>query len=176
MYRRSYATCTSWLRTNILHHDVPRISTILILLRLNPLSQTKLPIVISLSRMLCFCRVCASPCALNVSAALQGAYNFSDTDSTPVPKFWNPGPKKKRRIQPESTLAPRIRGHLCYTPGRFSGVSACDRTFSLCPLIARRDLKPSRARLAKMDLATGFVSETKSRDSISGSRFCNGVT
>jgi len=45
-----------------------------ILLRLNPLGQRKLPIVISLSRMLCFGRVCASPCALNVSAALQGAY------------------------------------------------------------------------------------------------------
>ena len=45
-----------------------------ILLRLNPLGQRKLPIVISLSRMLCFGRVCASPCALNVNAALQGAY------------------------------------------------------------------------------------------------------
>ena len=63
-YRGSYATCTPWLRTHILHHDVPRISTIFILLRLNPLSQRKLPIVISLSRMLCFGRVCAS-CALN---------------------------------------------------------------------------------------------------------------
>ena len=31
-YRRSYATCTSWLRTHILHYDVPRISTIFILL------------------------------------------------------------------------------------------------------------------------------------------------
>ena len=30
--------------------------------------------MISLSRMLCFGRVCASPCALNVSAALQGSY------------------------------------------------------------------------------------------------------
>jgi len=47
---------------------------IFILLRLNPLGQRKLPMVISLSRMLCFGRVCAS-CALNVSAALQGAYN-----------------------------------------------------------------------------------------------------
>ena len=73
--RRSYVTCTSWLRTHILHHDVPRISTIFISLCLNPLGQTKLPIVISLSTMLCFGRVCASPCALNVSAALQGAYN-----------------------------------------------------------------------------------------------------
>jgi len=45
-----------------------------VLLRLNPLSQRKLPIVISLSRILCFGQVCASPCALNVSAALQGAY------------------------------------------------------------------------------------------------------
>ena len=43
-----------------------------ILLRLNPLGQTKLPI--SLSKMLCFGRVCACLCALNVSAALQGAY------------------------------------------------------------------------------------------------------
>ena len=49
----SYATCTS---THILHHDLPRISTIFVLLRLNPLSQRKLPIVISLSRMLCFGR------------------------------------------------------------------------------------------------------------------------
>ena len=47
-----------------------------ILLRLNPLGQRMLPIVISLSRMLCFGRVCASPCALNVSAALQGAYRW----------------------------------------------------------------------------------------------------
>jgi len=45
-----------------------------ILLRLNPFRQKKLPIVISLSRMLWFGRVCAFPCALNVSAALQGAY------------------------------------------------------------------------------------------------------
>ena len=45
-----------------------------ILLRLNPLSQRKLPIVISLSRILCFGQVCASPCALNVSTALQSAY------------------------------------------------------------------------------------------------------
>ena len=73
-YRRSYASCMSWLRTHILHHDVPHISTIFILLRLNPLGQRKLPIVISLSRMLCFGRVYASPCTLNVSAALQGAY------------------------------------------------------------------------------------------------------
>jgi len=43
-----------------------------ILLRLNPLGQS---IVISLSRMLCFGRVCASPCALNVSAALRDAYS-----------------------------------------------------------------------------------------------------
>jgi len=50
-----------------------------ILLRLNPLSQRKLPIVISLSRMLCFGRVCASPCTLNVSAALQDAYTSSWT-------------------------------------------------------------------------------------------------
>jgi len=50
------STMTSWLRTHILHHDVPRISTIFILLRLNPLGQRKLPIVISLSRMLCFGR------------------------------------------------------------------------------------------------------------------------
>jgi len=48
--------------------------TIPILLCLNPLGQRKLPIVISLSRMLCFGRVCASACALNVSIALQGAY------------------------------------------------------------------------------------------------------
>ena len=54
---------------------LPRISTIFILLRLNPLGQRKLPIVILLSRMLCFGRECTSPCALNVSAALQGAYN-----------------------------------------------------------------------------------------------------
>ena len=71
------STMTSWLRTHILHHDVPRISTIFILLRLNPLGQTKLPIMISLSRMLCFGRVCASPCAPNVSAALQGTYTTS---------------------------------------------------------------------------------------------------
>ena len=45
-----------------------------ILLRFNPLSQRKIPKVILLSRMLCFGRLCASPCALNVSAALQGAY------------------------------------------------------------------------------------------------------
>jgi len=65
------------LRTHILHHDVPRISTIFILLRLNPLGQRKLPIMISLSRMLCFGQVCASPCAPNVSAALQGTYTTS---------------------------------------------------------------------------------------------------
>jgi len=52
-----------------------RNSSCFILLRLNPLSQRKLSIVISLSRMLCFGRVCASSCALNVSAALQGAYS-----------------------------------------------------------------------------------------------------
>jgi len=46
-----------------------------ILLRLNPLGQRKLPIVISLSMMLCFGWVYASSCALNVSAALQGAYS-----------------------------------------------------------------------------------------------------
>jgi len=46
-----------------------------ILLRLNTLGQRKLPIVISLSKMLCFGLVCASPCALNISAALQGAYS-----------------------------------------------------------------------------------------------------
>ena len=58
------------------HHGFePTSSTIFILLRLNSLGQSKLPIVISLSRMLCFGRVCASACALNVSAALQGAYN-----------------------------------------------------------------------------------------------------
>jgi len=68
------------LRTHILHHHVPRISTIFILPRLNPLGQRKHPIVISLSRMLCFGRVCASPCALNVSAALQGAYTSSHCD------------------------------------------------------------------------------------------------
>ena len=45
-----------------------------ILLRRNPLGQRKLPILISLSRMLCFGRVCASACALNVSAAVQDAY------------------------------------------------------------------------------------------------------
>jgi len=45
-----------------------------VLLRPNPFSQRKLPITISLSRMLCFGRVCAS-CALNVSPALQGAYS-----------------------------------------------------------------------------------------------------
>ena len=86
-YRGSYATCTPWLRTHILHHDVPRISTIFILLRLNPLSQRKLPIVISLSRMLCFGRVCASPCALNVSAALQGAYMWRCSSSRPSSEF-----------------------------------------------------------------------------------------
>jgi len=47
----------------------------IVLLRLNRLGQRKLPIVISLLRMLRFGRVCASPCALSVSAALQGAYN-----------------------------------------------------------------------------------------------------
>jgi len=52
-YRRSYATCTSWLRTNILHRDVPRFSTIFILLGLNPLGQRKLPIVFTPSVMLC---------------------------------------------------------------------------------------------------------------------------
>jgi len=45
-----------------------------ILHRLNPFGQRTLPIVISLSRMLCFGRECASACALDVSAALQGAY------------------------------------------------------------------------------------------------------
>jgi len=70
-YRRPYATCTSWLRTHILHH--------FLLLRLNPLGQRTLPIVISLSRMLCFDRVCVSACALNVSAALQGAYTGATT-------------------------------------------------------------------------------------------------
>ena len=38
--------------------------------------------MISLSRMLCFGQVCASPCALNVSAALQGAYRIDRTSST----------------------------------------------------------------------------------------------
>ena len=76
-YRRLYATCMSSLRTHIFHHDVARISTIFILLRLNPLGQRKLPIVISLSRMLCFGRVCASACALDVSTAVQGAYKSS---------------------------------------------------------------------------------------------------
>jgi len=71
------------LRTHILHHHLPRISTIFILLRLNPLGQRKHPIVISLSRMLCFGRVCASPCALNVSAALQGAYKSSLLRNSP---------------------------------------------------------------------------------------------
>jgi len=52
------------------------IESFFILLRLNPLGQRKLRIVISLSRMLCFGRVCASPCALNVSATLQSAYKF----------------------------------------------------------------------------------------------------
>ena len=54
--------------------------TSFILLRLNPLGQRKLPIAISLSRMLCFGRVCASPCALNVSTALHGAYTRTETD------------------------------------------------------------------------------------------------
>ena len=58
------------LTTRIVSHNSDRF----ILLRLNPLGQRKLPIVISLSRMLCFGRVCAFPCALNVCAALQGAY------------------------------------------------------------------------------------------------------
>jgi len=59
----------------VLHTDKhEKLTEPFILLRLNPLGQRKLPIVISLSRMLCFGRVCASPCALNVSAALQGAY------------------------------------------------------------------------------------------------------
>jgi len=49
-------------------------SPVFFLLRLNPLGQRKLPIVISLSRMLCSGRVCASPCVLNVRAALQGAH------------------------------------------------------------------------------------------------------
>ena len=57
------------LHSNVNSSEYP----LFILLRLNPLSQRKLPIVISLSRMLCFGRVCASPCALNVSTALQGA-------------------------------------------------------------------------------------------------------
>ena len=53
---------------------VNKFHRIFILFRLSPLSERKLPIVISLSRMLCFGRVCVSPCALNLSAALQGAY------------------------------------------------------------------------------------------------------
>jgi len=60
------------LHSNVNSSEYP----LFILLRLNPLSQRKLPIVISLSRMLCFGRVCASPCALNVSTALQGAYTL----------------------------------------------------------------------------------------------------
>jgi len=31
--------------------------------------------------MLCFGQVCASPCALNVSAALQGAYRMASTEA-----------------------------------------------------------------------------------------------
>jgi len=75
-YGRSSATCTSWLRTlrtHILHHGVPRISTIFILLRLNALGQRKRLNALG-QRKECFGRVCPSPCALNVSAALQDAY------------------------------------------------------------------------------------------------------
>ena len=63
------------------------LSNCFILLRLNPLGQRKLSIVISLSRMLCFGRVCASPCALNVSAALQGAYNCTYNSHIKKRKF-----------------------------------------------------------------------------------------
>jgi len=72
----------------ILHHDVPRISTIFILLRLNLLGQKKLSIVISLSRMLCFGRVCASACALNVSAALHGAYKVTVRARSEILAIW----------------------------------------------------------------------------------------
>ena len=64
----------SWLRTPALHHCVPRISTILVFLRLNLLGQRKLPMVFPLSGMLCLWPLssqCASPNALNVNAACQ---------------------------------------------------------------------------------------------------------
>jgi len=78
---------TTWQKSELmfrnnglLHHNAiiataycPKRNAGFILLRLNPLGQRKLPIVISLSRMLCFGRVSASACALNVSAALQDA-------------------------------------------------------------------------------------------------------
>jgi len=76
-----FQTCLMlWdLQVQICFHEVfiNRINYVTVLLRLNPLGQRKLLIVISLSRMLCFGRVCASPCALSVSAALQGACNCS---------------------------------------------------------------------------------------------------
>jgi len=67
-------SCTSWLRTPTLHHGVPRISTIFVLLRLKLLRLRKLPIVFPLSGILCLWPLssqCASPNALNVSAARQ---------------------------------------------------------------------------------------------------------
>jgi len=38
--------------------------------------------------MLCFGRLCASPCALNVSAALQGAYRLGFVGAEIVTNFW----------------------------------------------------------------------------------------
>jgi len=67
-------SCTSLLRTPALHHGVPRISTIFVLLRLNQLGQKKLPVVFPLSGMLCLWPLssqCASPYTLNVSTELQ---------------------------------------------------------------------------------------------------------
>ena len=77
-----------------------------ILLRLNTLGQRKLPIVISLSRMLCFAQVCASHCALNASAALQGAYTGSTA----------------RR--PRDSVAPLRRSSAGWMPARVGRLSA----------------------------------------------------
>ena len=70
------------------HGFEPTSSTIFTSLRVNPLGQRRLPIVISLSRMLCFGRVCASPCALNVSTALQGAYISGHRTLTNAVSLW----------------------------------------------------------------------------------------
>ena len=73
LHHCSKAFCKEHLKS------LPQVA-LFILLRLNQLGQRKLPIVISLSRMLCFGRVCAS-CALNVSAALKGAYTLTSTSN-----------------------------------------------------------------------------------------------
>jgi len=101
------------------------------LLRLNPLDQRKLPIVISLSRMLCFDRVCTSPCALNVSAPLQGAYTCeclgmrrrAFTLDGQVSAAWSRCPGSMARCARDS-VAPLRRSSAGWMPARMGRLSA----------------------------------------------------